>query len=65
MLDHTSVLAQWQANCNVNEACKKFLISRFDLVYLQELAGPITKFKGLSIQTLIIFLNRKYPAEPE
>jgi hypothetical protein len=34
-------------------------------VYLQELADHITKFKGISIRAMIIFLNRKYPAEPE
>jgi hypothetical protein len=49
MLDHTARLAQWQADCNVKEACKRFLISRFEPVYLQELAHPITKFKGVSI----------------
>jgi hypothetical protein len=65
MLDHTARLAQWQADCNVKEACKRLLISRFEPVYLQELADPITKFKGVSIRTMIAFLNRKYPAEPE
>jgi hypothetical protein len=65
MLDHTALLAQWQADCNVKEACKRFLISRFEPVYLQELADPITKFKGVSIRAMIAFLNRKYPAEPE
>jgi hypothetical protein len=29
MLDHTARLAQWQADCNVKEACKRFVISRF------------------------------------
>jgi hypothetical protein len=65
MLDHTPRLAQWQADCNVKEACKRFLISRFEPVYLQELADPITKFKGVSIRTMIAFLNRRYPAGPE
>jgi hypothetical protein len=65
MLDHTTWLAQWQADCNVKEACKRFLISRFEPVYLQELADPTTKYKGVSIRAMIIFLNRKYPAEPE
>jgi hypothetical protein len=49
----------------VKEACKRFLISRFEPVYLQELADPITKFKGASIKVMIAFLNHKYPAEPE
>jgi hypothetical protein len=65
MIDHTALLAQWQADCNVKEACKRFLISRFEPVYLQELADPITKFKGISIQAMIIFLNWKYPTKPE
>jgi hypothetical protein len=65
MLDHTTRLAQWQADCNVKEACKRFLISRFEPVLLQELADPITKFKGVSIRAMIAFLNSKYPAEPE
>jgi hypothetical protein len=65
MLDHTALLAQCQADCNVKEACKRFLISRFEPVYLQELADPITKFKGISIRAMIIFLNHKYAAEPE
>jgi hypothetical protein len=65
MLDHTTRLAEWQADCNVQEACKRFLVSRFEPVYLQELADPITKFKGVSIRAMITFLNRKYPAEPE
>jgi hypothetical protein len=65
MLDHTARLAEWQADCNVKEACKRFLISRFEPVYLQELADPTTKFKGVSIRAMIILLNRKYPAEPE
>jgi hypothetical protein len=33
MLDHTARLAQWQADCNVKEACNRFLISRFEPVY--------------------------------
>jgi hypothetical protein len=65
MPDHTTRLAQWQADCNVKEACKRFLISRFEPVYLQELAHPITIFKGVSICTMIVFLNQKYSAEPE
>jgi hypothetical protein len=65
MLNHTTRLARWQAGCNVKEACKRFLISRFEPVHLQELADPITEFKGVSIRAMIIFLNRKYPAEPE
>jgi hypothetical protein len=65
MLDHTTRLAQWQADCNVKEACKRFLISRYKPVYLQELADHITKFKEVSIRAMIAFLNRKYPAEPE
>jgi hypothetical protein len=65
MLDHTARLAQWRADCNVKEACNRLLISRFESVYLQELAHPITKFKGVSIRTMISFLNRKYPAKTE
>jgi hypothetical protein len=65
MLDHTTRLAQWQANCNVKEACKRFLISRFEPVYLQELAYSITKFKGVSIRAMITFLNPKCPAGTE
>jgi hypothetical protein len=49
MLDHTTRLAQWQADCNAKEACKRFIILRFEPVHLQELADPITKFKGVSI----------------
>jgi hypothetical protein len=30
MIYHTTRLAQWQADCNVKEACKRFLISRFE-----------------------------------
>jgi hypothetical protein len=44
MLNNTAQLAQWQADCNVKEACKRFQISIFEPVYLQELAQ---KFKGI------------------
>ena len=33
ILDHAALQAQLQADCNVKEACKRFLISRFELVY--------------------------------
>jgi hypothetical protein len=38
--------ALWEADKNVKEACKRFLLSRFELVYFQELSDSITKFKG-------------------
>ena len=65
IIDHTQLQAQWQSDVNVKEACKRFLISRFEPVYFQELADPLTKFKGVSVRDMITHLNTKYPAEPE
>ena len=33
ILNHAALQAQSRADCNVKEACKRFLISRFELVY--------------------------------
>ena len=41
--------ALWEADRNVKEACKRFMLSRFESVYFQELSDPITKFKTVTI----------------
>jgi hypothetical protein len=65
MLNHKTELAEWQEDFNIKEACKRFLISRLEPAYLQQMADPVTGFKGVSIRDMIVFLERKYPAEPE
>jgi hypothetical protein len=56
--------AYWEADQSVKEACKTFLLSRFEPVYFQELSDQITKFKNVTIIDLIDHINTKYPPEP-
>ena len=65
ILQHTVNLTEFQNDVNAAEAAKKFIISRFEPVYLQALADPLTKFKGVTLRILLAFLVAKYPAEPE
>jgi hypothetical protein len=37
--------AHWEADENIKEVCKTFILSRFEPVYFQVLADPITEFK--------------------
>jgi hypothetical protein len=46
-------------------ACTRFLLSRFEPVYFQELSHPPTKFKRVTIEQIIDHIETKYPAEPE
>ena len=57
--------ALWEADKNVKEACKRFLLSRFELVYFQELSDSITKFKTVDIIQLIEHITSTFPPEPE
>jgi hypothetical protein len=45
--------ALWEADKNLKEACKRFMLSRFELVYFQELSDSLTKFKTVDIIQLI------------
>ena len=65
LVDFTRRQALWQSDCNLKEACKRFLISRIEPVYFQELADPLNRFKGGSISDMLIHLSTRYPAEPE
>jgi hypothetical protein len=66
ILDHTAKQALWQADLNLKEACKTFLISRFEPIYLQELADPLTQFnKGVSVRDMLRYITNNFPAEPE
>jgi hypothetical protein len=62
---HTQQRALWKADQNVKEACKRFLLSRFELVYLQELSHPLTRFKWVTIEQMIDHIETNYPVEPE
>ena len=57
--------ALWEADKNVKEACKRFMLSRFESVYFQELSNPITKFKTVTISDLIDHITDAFPPEPE
>ena len=65
IIDHTAQMAQWQADCNVKEACKRFLVSRFEPVYFQELADPVTDFKQVSVRDMLRHLTTRYPPTPD
>jgi hypothetical protein len=53
------------ADKNLKEAAKRFLMSRIDPTYLQELAHGVTEFKAVSVEDLICYLQDEYPPEPE
>ena len=57
--------ALWEADKNVKEACKRFMLSRFEPVYFQELSNPITQFKTVTISDLIEHITDAFPPEPE
>ena len=45
--------AHWEADENIKEACKTFILSRFEPVYFQVLADPITEFKNVTVKEII------------
>jgi hypothetical protein len=57
--------AHWEADENIKEACKTFILSRFEPVYFQVLADPITEFKNVTVKEIIKHITTKYPPEPE
>jgi hypothetical protein len=57
--------ALWEADKNSKEACKRFMLSRFELVYFQELSYSKTKFKTVDIIQLIDHITTAFPPEPE
>ena len=57
--------AYWESDKNLKEACKRFMLSRFESVYFQELSDPITKFKTVGIKELIEHITTAFPPEPE
>ena len=65
LLNHMLERAQWENDKNADEAAKKFVLSRYELVYFQSLSHPLTKFKGVTLRTILDFLKAQYPAEPE
>jgi hypothetical protein len=56
--------ALWETDKNLKEACKRFMLSRFELVYFQEL-DSITKFKTVDIIQLIDHITTAFPPESE
>jgi hypothetical protein len=57
--------AHWEADENIKEACKTFILSRFEPVYFQALADPITEFKNVTVEEIIEHISTKYSPEPE
>jgi hypothetical protein len=57
--------ANWESDENVKEACKIFLLSRFEPVYFQALSDSITEFKNVTIVELIEQITTKYPPKQE
>ena len=57
--------ALWEADKNVQEASKRFMLSRSKSVYFQALSDPLTKFKTVTITKLIDHITSAYPPEPE
>jgi hypothetical protein len=57
--------ANWESDENVKEACKIFLLSRFEPVYFKALSDSIIKFKNVTIIKLIEHITTKYPPRQE
>jgi uncharacterized membrane protein YgcG len=57
--------ANWESDENVKEACKIFLLSRFEPLYFQALSDSITKFKNVTVIELIDHITTKYPPKQE
>jgi hypothetical protein len=57
--------ANWESDENVKEACKIFLLSRFEPLYFQALSNSITEFKNVTIIELIEHIKTKYPPRQE
>jgi hypothetical protein len=57
--------ASWKSDENVKEACKIFLLSRFEPVYFQALSDSITEFKNVTVNELIDHITTKYPPRQE
>jgi hypothetical protein len=56
--------AHWEVDENIKEACKIFLLSRFEPVYFQALSD-ITEFKNVTVNELIEHISNKYPPKQE
>jgi hypothetical protein len=52
--------AHWEADENIKEACKIFILSRFEPVYFQVFADPITEFKNVTVKEIIKHITTKY-----
>jgi hypothetical protein len=50
MASYSRKKAFWESEKNLKEACKRFMLSRFESVYFQELSDSLTKFKTVDIQ---------------
>jgi hypothetical protein len=46
---YNAAKANWESDENIKEACKIFLLSRFELVYFQALSDSITEFKNVTV----------------
>jgi hypothetical protein len=57
--------AFWESVKYLKEACKRFMLSRFESVYFQELSDSLTKFKTVDIIQLIDHITTAFPPEPE
>jgi hypothetical protein len=57
--------AYWEADKNIKEACKRYLLSKFESVYFQEISDSLTKFKTVDIMQLIEHITSSFPPEPE
>jgi hypothetical protein len=57
--------ANWESDENGKEACKIFLLSRFEPVYFQALSDSITEFKNVTVIELIDHITTKYPPRQE
>jgi hypothetical protein len=57
--------ANWESDENVKEACKIFLLSRFEPVYFQALSDSITEFDNVTFIELIDHITNKYPPKQE
>jgi uncharacterized protein YqfB (UPF0267 family) len=65
MVQYSVKKAHWEADENIKEACKIFLLSRFKPVYLQALSDSITEIKNVTVKELIEYISNKYPPAQE
>jgi hypothetical protein len=65
MAQYSVKKAHWEADENIKEACKIFLLSRFEPVYFQALSDSITEFKNVTVKELIEHISNKHPPVQE